>query len=69
MIVLFQFILHHGTVFAVDHEHGLLDLNAFDFVGENRKGIKAELLEISKALRVNNAGITVGGKIKGLVCR
>lgn len=29
--------------------------------------VEAELLEVSKALRMNDAGIAVGGKIKGLV--
>ena len=39
-----DFVFGHGGVFTVDHEYRLLDLNSFDFVSENRKGIEAELL-------------------------
>ena len=66
MIVLLQFVLHHRAVLTLDHEHGLLDLDALDFVGEDRKWIKAELLEVSKSLRVNHAGIAVCREIKRL---
>src|SRR6266851_3640113 len=66
VIVFSQFVLHDGAVLAVDHENGLLDLNAFDFVGENRKWIEAELLEMSKALLLNSAWVTVCGEVKRL---
>ena len=59
MIVFLQFVLHHGAVLTLDHEYGFLDLNALDFVSEDRKWIEAELLEVSKSLRVNYAGIAV----------
>ena len=67
MIVLLQFVLNDRAVFTVNHEHGLLDLDSFDFIGEYGKRIEAELFEVSKALRMNDAGIAVGGKIKRLV--
>src|SRR5271166_5840756 len=66
MIVLLQFVVHHRAVFAVDHEHCLLDLNALDFVGEDGKWIEAKLLEISKPLRVDDTRIAICGKIKRL---
>ena len=66
MIVLLQFVLHHGAVLTLNHEYGLLDLNALDFVSEDGKWIEAELLEVSKSLRVNYAGIAVCREIKGL---
>src|SRR5205085_8692381 len=50
----------------VDHEDGLLDLDALDFVDESRKGIEAELLEESKTLWVYCAGIAVRREIKRL---
>src|SRR4051812_39125447 len=53
MIILLQFVLHHCAVLSMDHEYRLLDLDAFDFVSENRKWIETELLEVSKSLRVN----------------
>ena len=59
MIVFLQLVLNYGAVLTVDHENGLLDLDAFDFVSEDRKWIEAEPLEISKSLRVNSAGIAV----------
>ena len=65
MIVFLQLILHHRAVLAMDHEHGLLDLDTLNFVGEVRKWIKAELLKILKPLRMNHAGIAVW-KIKWL---
>ena len=69
MIVFLQLVLHDRAVLTLDHEHGLLDLDALDFVGEDRKWIKAELLEILKSLRVNHAGIAVCREIKRLALR
>src|SRR5271157_528548 len=67
MIVLLQFVVHHGAVFTVDHEHCFLDLDALDFVGEDGKWIEAKLLEVSKPLRVDDTRIAIRGKIKRLV--
>src|SRR3954449_1614551 len=66
MVVLSQLVLHDRAVFAVNHKHGLLDFNSFDFVSENRKRIKTELFQIPKTLGMNDTGIAVGGKIKRL---
>src|SRR5579862_3815006 len=66
MIVLLQFVVHHCAVFTMDHEHGLLDLNALDFVGEDGKWIEAKLLEIAKPLRMDDTGIAICREIKGL---
>src|SRR2546428_12546102 len=66
MIVLFQLIVHDRTILALNHEDGLLDLNALDFVGENRKWIETEPLEVSKTLGVDDSRITVCREIKRL---
>jgi len=66
VIILLQFVLHDRTVLAVDHEDGLLDLNALDFVDEGRKWIETELLQVSKTLRMYRAGIAVRREIKRL---
>ena len=65
MIVLFNSYCT-TVLFSLDHEHGLLDLDALDFVGENRKGIEAKLFEVLKALGMNHARIAVCREIKGL---
>src|SRR5258708_308835 len=64
VIVFSQFVLHDGAVLAVDHENGLLDLNAFDFVGENREWIEPELLEMSKAVQLNSDYVSVSGYVE-----
>src|SRR5207245_11350206 len=66
MIVLFQLIVHDRTILPLNHEDGLLDLNALDFVGENRKWIETEPLEVSKTLGVDDSRITVCREIKRL---
>src|SRR2546430_7346362 len=66
MIVLFQLIVDDRTILALNHEDGLLDLNAFDFIGENRKWIETEPLEVSKTLGVDDSRITVCREIKRL---
>src|SRR4029077_4056269 len=60
------FIANHRTVFAVNHEHGLLDLNAFNFVGKDWKRVETKLFELSKSMRVDNAWIPVGREIERL---
>src|ERR1700730_12284980 len=65
-IVLPHFIMNHRAVFAVNHEHGLLPLDAFYFISKDWKRVEAKLLEIVEPLRVNNAGIAVGGQIETL---
>src|SRR6266446_3057930 len=66
MIIFLEFVLHHGAVLTVDHENSFLDLDALDFVGEDRKRIEAKLLQVAKALWVNNAGILVCREIERL---
>ncbi len=60
--------MNHRTVFAVNHEHGLLDLNTFNFVGKDWKGVETKLFEISKSLRVDNAWIPVSREVERLSC-
>ncbi len=55
-----DFILHHRGIFTMDHEDALLDLQAGHAVGEHRKRIQAEFLQILIALGINGAGILVG---------
>ena len=61
-----QFVLHDRAVFTVNHEDSLLDLDAFDFVREDRKWIETELLQVSKALGMNHARIAVCREVKRL---
>src|ERR1700758_5191693 len=58
------FIMNHRAVFAVNHKYGLLNLDAFYFIGRHRKRIEAKLFEIVKFLRVDNTWIAVGGQIE-----
>src|SRR5438552_19030714 len=66
MIVLFQLIVHDRTILALNHEDGLLDLNALDFIRKDRKRVEAKLLQVTEALWMNNSRITIGGKLKSL---
>jgi hypothetical protein len=45
--------------FAVNHEHGLLDLDACYFIRKDCKRVEAKLFEKAEPLRVNNTWITV----------
>src|SRR5580693_4433794 len=42
-IVLPHFIMNHRAVFAVNHEHGLLHLDAFYFISKDWKRVEAKL--------------------------
>src|SRR5437667_247835 len=66
MIVLFQLIVHDRTILALNHEDGLLDLNALDFIRKDRKRVEAKLLQVTEALWMNNSRITIGGNLKSL---
>src|SRR6266567_8904102 len=66
MVVLLQFVLHDRAVFTVDHENRLLDLDALDFVGEDRKWVEPKLFEVLETLWVNDARVLVCRKIKRL---
>ena len=55
-----DFIFHHRGIFAMDHEGALLNLQAGQAVGEHRKGVETEFLQILIALGINGAGILVG---------
>ena len=59
MVVLFQFVVNDGAIFAVNHEYGFLDLDAFDFIREDRKRVEAELLQMAKALWMNHTRIPI----------
>src|ERR1700676_3247123 len=56
--------MNHRAVFAVNHEHGLLHLDAFYFIGKHGKRVEAKLFEIVESLRVNNTWIAVGRQIE-----
>src|ERR1700675_4118894 len=56
--------MNHRAVFAVNHEHGLLDLDAFYFISEHWKRVETKLFEIVESLRVNNTWIAVSRKIE-----
>ena len=60
MVVLSKLIVNDRAVFAIDHEYRLLNLDAFDFIGEDGKRIEAELLQIAKALWMNYTRISIG---------
>src|ERR1700751_6046918 len=66
MIVFLKFVVDNCAVLALNHENRLLDLNAFDFIREDREWIEAELLQVTEALWMNNSRITIGGKLKSL---
>src|SRR5713226_8054873 len=66
MVVLSQFIVNDRAVLPINHEDGLLDLDAFDFIREDRERIEAELLQVTEALWMNNSRIKIGGKLKSL---
>ena len=59
-----QFIVNDSAVLSVNHEYGLLDLDAFDFIGKDRKRVQTKLFEIAESLRVDNAWIAIGGEIE-----
>jgi hypothetical protein len=43
----------------MDHENRLFDLDALDFVGEDRKWVEAKLFEVLETLWVNDTRILV----------
>jgi len=64
--VFLYLVLNDGAVLTVDHEDGFFDLDALDFIGEYGEGIEAKVFQKAEALGVDDAGITIGGKIEGL---
>src|SRR6266478_5828571 len=66
VIVLLQFVLHDRAVFTMNHEDGLFDLDALDFVGEDRKWVEAKLFEVFETLWMNDTRILVCREIKPL---
>ena len=60
IVAIAHVVMNDRAVLAVDHEDRLLNLDAFDFVSENREWIQPKSLQIPIALRVNNAGILFG---------
>src|ERR1700756_2221005 len=59
-VVLPQFIVNHRTVFAVNHEHGLLDLDVAYLIRKDWKRVEAKLFEIAKSFGVNDTRMSVG---------
>src|SRR5216683_5588996 len=66
VIIVLEFVLHHGAVLTIDHENSFLDLDALDFVGEDRKRIEAKLLQVVETLWVNDTSVLVCREIERL---
>jgi len=58
-VVLPQFIVNNRTVFAVNHKHGLLDLDVAYLIRKNWKRVEAKLFEITESFGVNDARMAV----------
>lgn len=56
-----KLVLNDRAVFAVNHEHRLLDLKSLHQIGEHGEGIEPELRQELEALWMNDTGILVGG--------
>ena len=54
-----KMILNDRRVFALRHEDGFFDDDAFDLIGEDGKGVEPEARLVFVTLRMNNARILV----------
>ena len=61
----FDVILNNCGVLPLHHENSFLNLDSLDLESEDRKGIKAELFQVTKALGVYGAWIAIRAEIKG----
>src|ERR1051326_9382372 len=64
--MIFQCVLNNAGVLTLNHENRFFDLDAVRFIRKDRKGVEPKLLEVTKALWMNHAGITIGGEIEWL---
>src|SRR6476660_8246084 len=59
MIVQSQFVLNGRAVLSVNHEDGLFEFDALDFIRKDGKRIQPKLLQVSKTLRMNDPGVAI----------
>src|SRR5438445_1280967 len=59
-------VLDHGDVFTVHHEHRFLKFELGYGIGEHRKRLEPEVLQVLLALRMDHAGILVGRQLEAL---
>src|SRR6266576_2225465 len=66
MVVFLQLIVNDGAIFAVNHEDSLFDLDALNFISENRKRVETKLFQVAKSLWMHSVRITIRGQLERL---